>query len=76
MIGTGVFNICKALTNIDVANNNQQYKSINGDLYTKDGKTLLQYAPGKTEKSFTIPSHVTNIAMHSLPSLLYRYLRR
>ena len=30
-------------------------------LYTKDGKTLIQYAIGKTDTSFTIPDSVTSV---------------
>ena len=64
-IGTGVFNYCTSLTNINVDAGNSNYKSIGGNLYSKDGKTILQYAPGKTSTSFIIPNHVENIAMHA-----------
>jgi hypothetical protein len=37
------------------------YSSIDGNVYSKDKKTLTIYAPGKIEKSFTIPSSVTSI---------------
>ena len=60
-IGEGVFTYCDGLTNITVGENNPKYKSIDGNLYTKDGTTLIQYALGKTETSFTIPNAVTSI---------------
>ena len=41
------------------------YKDINGNLYTKDGKTLLRYAIGKTSTSFSVPSGVTEIATYA-----------
>ena len=41
--------------------NNQYYKSIDGNLYTKDGKTLIQYAIGNEAISFIIPDSVTSI---------------
>ena len=41
--------------------NNLNYKSIDGNLYSKDGKTLIQYAIGKTATSFVIPDSVTTI---------------
>jgi len=41
--------------------NNAYYKDIDGNLYTKDGKTLVQYAIGKTATTFTIPNSVTSI---------------
>ena len=55
------FGGCDSLTNITVDDNNQYYKSIDGNLYTKDGKTLIQYAIGKKDTSFTIPDSVTSI---------------
>ena len=52
---------CTKLVSITVAQNNEHYKSINGNLYTKDGKTLIQYAVGKTDVSFSISNSVTSI---------------
>ena len=52
---------CTSLTSIDVDANNQHYKSIDGNLYTKDGTTLIQYATGKEATSFTISDTVTSI---------------
>jgi len=57
----GAFTDCFSLTNITVAEDNTAYKSIDGNLYTKDGKTLIQYATAKTEESFTVPENVTSI---------------
>ena len=52
---------CINIKNITVDKNNTAYKSVDGNLYTKDGKTLMQYALGKTNTSFTIPTDVTTI---------------
>ena len=60
-IGELAFEFCTSLTSIVVDENNQNYKSIDGNLYSKDGTTLIQYAIGKTKTSFTIPDHVTTI---------------
>ena len=60
-IGMGALMWCKSLTSIEVDVNNQCYQSIAGNLYTKDGKTLVQYAIGKEDTLFTIPNFVTNI---------------
>ena len=57
----GAFFGCTKLTNIAVESNDSNYKSIDGNLYTKDGKTLIQYAMGKTETSFVVPDSVTVI---------------
>ena len=61
MIGEGAFSCCNSLTSIIVAGNNLNYKSIDGNLYTIDEKELIQYAVGKQNKSFAIPSSVTSI---------------
>ena len=60
-IGWGVFAGCSSLRNITVAKRNSVYQSIDGSLYTKDGKTLIQYALGKADELFTVPALVTNI---------------
>ncbi len=59
---------CFNLASIEVAEDNEHYKSVDGNLYTVDGKTLLQYAIGKDEKSFTIPDGVENILPHAFSS--------
>ena len=55
------FSNCDNLTSIEVSPYNISYKSINGNLYSKDGATLVQYAKGKKDTSFTIPDSVTSI---------------
>ena len=49
------------VSNIIVDENNQAYKSINGNLYSKDGTVLITYAIGKKDTSFVIPDSVTTI---------------
>ena len=51
---------CLPTAYIEVAESNTLYKSIDGNLYTKDGKTLIDYAKQK-EETFTIPNSVTSI---------------
>ena len=60
-VGLSPFTTCTSLLAIEVANDNPSYQSIDGNLYTKDGKTLLRYAGGKTATEFTIPSTVESI---------------
>ena len=55
------FGGCTSLTNIKAAPDSRVYKTVNGDLYTKDGKTLVKYALGKKSTSFVIPSGVSLI---------------
>ena len=52
---------CKELTSITVNENNKKYQSIDGNLYSKDGKSLIKYAIGKTDTKFIIPKGVVNI---------------
>lgn len=52
---------CSSLISINVDKGNANYKSIDGNLYSKDGTTLIQYAAGKPNKSFAIPTGVTSI---------------
>lgn len=62
VIAKNAFQGCINLTNITVDEKNENYKSIDGNLYTKDGKTLIRYAIGKTDTNFSIPTGVTAIA--------------
>ena len=64
-IGVSVFFGCSSLTSITVSENNAAYKSIDGNLYSKDGQTFIQYTKGKTETSFTIPDSVTSIGVEA-----------
>ena len=52
---------CEMLESISVDTNNTCFKSIDGNLYTKDGKTLIRYAIGKTNSIFEVPEEVTTI---------------
>ena len=56
------FSDCNSLSDIVVDDENPNYKSVAGNLYSKDGKTLIRYAIGKVEKSFIIPDSVTTIS--------------
>ena len=60
-IGKSILSRCPSLTNITIDMDNQHYKTIDGNIYSKDGTCLLQYAGGKQDLSFSIPNHVTNI---------------
>ncbi len=52
---------CKTLREIDVDKENRNYQSIEGSLYTKDGKTLILFPGNSPSKSFVIPDSVTSI---------------
>ena len=56
------FEGCSSLTSIIVGEDNQTYQTIDGNLYSKDGKVLLQYAIGKPEECFEIPEGVEKVS--------------
>ena len=60
-IGDNAFYGCTGLTSITVNENNLNYKSIDGNVYSKDGTVLVQYAIGKTANTFAIPAGVKTI---------------
>ncbi len=59
-MGTGIFTNCSSLKNITVNNENTNYASVNGVLYSKEG-ALLSYPLGKTDEEFAVPNNVTTI---------------
>lgn len=60
-LDTSAFDGCSYLTSITVSEDNQYYKSIDGNLYTKDGSVFIQYALGKSEAFFVVPDCVEKI---------------
>ena len=75
-IGEGI-NKTKSLSAFIVDNDNPNYKSIDGNLYSKDGKTFIRYAPAKTDTEFRVPDGVTTIAKNAFEesdNLRYIYL--
>lgn len=61
VLGLGTFAKCAALTKIEVTNKNDLYTSLDGVLYSKDGKTLIQYPVGKNTSAYVVPDKVTHI---------------
>ena len=60
-IGSQAFYNSDSLVSIEVSAENQHYTSLDGDLYSKDGTTLIQYAIGKKSEAFNIPQGVVSI---------------
>jgi len=67
-IGKTAFVGCTSLKNITVDGDNKNYKSVDGNLYTKDGTKLVQYAVGSTAASFVVPNGVTEICANAFSS--------
>lgn len=57
---------CINLECIEVSSDNKVYKSINGDLYNKEGTSLIQYAVGKKSEVFNVPEGVVKIGLGAL----------
>ena len=55
------FGGCISLKNIEIDENNVYYTVINGSIYTKDQKTLVQYSQSNRSDSFHIPEGVITI---------------
>ena len=58
------------LTEITADADNQYFTALDGVLYTKDMKTLIQYPRGKADASFTIPEGVEELGQGSCYSAL------
>ncbi|MBQ8345149.1 MAG: leucine-rich repeat domain-containing protein, partial [Clostridia bacterium] len=54
---------CNQLTEIKVDADNAHFSSKDGNLYSKDGKTLYLYAPGRAVGNVTVPEGVTGIGI-------------
>jgi len=64
-IGEGAFGGCLRLTEISVPKGSPSYLTENGNLYDKNKTTLVQYAYGKKESSFTVPLGVQQIGNYA-----------
>ena len=60
------FDNCPMLSDINIDENNPNYTSIDGIVFSKDTSTLVCYPEGKKNETYTIPNNVTNIAMYAL----------
>lgn len=60
-IGDYVFRDCFLLKNINVADSNKNYCSVDGVLFNKDRTRIIRYGCGKTDYTYTIPDGVKTI---------------
>ena len=60
-VGRGAFSDCSSLTSIDVEESNREFRSIDGVLFTKDGKTLIRYPAGRKDRAYAVPEGVEKI---------------
>ena len=60
-IDESAFHICSSLTAINVDDLNNDYKSIDGVLYSKNADVLIKYPDNKSGSAYIIPNTVKNI---------------
>gem|GEM_PF-1609712 len=70
-IGSLAFLDCPLLNAINVDSDNQEYSSIDGVLFSKDQKTLINYPCGKTSIEYAVPNGVTSLDNDSFLKCIY-----
>ena len=63
--GKDMFIGCTSLNELVIDENNPDYASLDGVLYSKDKKTLILYMPGREGESFEIPDYVEKIETYA-----------
>jgi hypothetical protein len=64
-IRDGVFSGCTGLASITVDSSNEEYHSVNGILFSKDGGAILCYPAGKIYAAYSIPNSVSSIKSYA-----------
>ncbi len=70
-LGENALTNCTKLLNINVAEENKQYRSQNGVLYNGDMTTLICYPIGRTDAEFKIPEGVKTVGNSSFKGCVY-----
>lgn len=65
------FRLCTSLKKIEVSEDNLGLKSVDGVLYSKDGKALIQYPLGKKDKEYTMLKGCTDIMQFAIENAMY-----
>ena len=65
VIGLNAFYCCTSMNEIIVSPENEIYTSIDGVLFSKDMKTLINYPRGKSGSEYTVPDSVTSLEAYS-----------
>ncbi|MBQ6829406.1 MAG: leucine-rich repeat domain-containing protein [Thermoguttaceae bacterium] len=60
-IGESAFFNCVKLENIDVSPENKNFRSVDGVLFSADGKTLVLYPRGKSGRQYAVPNGVERV---------------
>lgn len=64
-VGAQSLSRCGSLTEITVAEDHPNYKSVDGVLFSKDGTTLIQYPANKKAFEYTTPAGVKTIGTYA-----------
>ena len=72
-IEEGFFLKYNSLEYINVAEDNEYFKSIDGVLYTKDGSAVVAYPIGRAETEYIIPEQCVAIYSYAFAYALVRY---
>jgi len=70
-IKNGAFSSSAPLANINVDSKNKVYSSLDGILYSKDGRTLIAFPDAKQIDTFTVPKRVTTIGTRAFAGNWY-----
>ena len=63
MIEWRVFTKCVNLESIDVDENNEEYCSVDGVMFTKNKAMLRYYPAGRADEEYTVPGETINISI-------------
>ena len=61
MLGYGSFSGCSSLKAIEVAEGNKNWQSVDGVLFSADGRTLCAYPCGREATEYVVPSNVDRV---------------
>ena len=61
-IPEGMFAGCGSIASFAVAEDSRHYSAVGGNLYSKDLKALVRYAPASTASEFSVPEGTTTIS--------------
>ena len=61
---------CDALSSLTVSPDNPRFRSVDGVLFSADGKTLYRYPPGRDEAEYAVPDGVETLGEYSFTDSL------
>ena len=70
-IGSMAFRSCDSIKEITVADENPNFKSVDGSLFSRDGSTLIKYAVGKDNAVYSVPDGTVVIEDNAFENAKY-----